>query len=163
MMTMIVNQRRRDQRNMTNSRKNVTNNNKKIMTLVAPSQSQDAVICFCPAALLILQRISFRSMLPDPVPVVVADRETSDSASDSVPVQDSALGSSIEMSREGSPAFEEIRHPDESSPGDSPPAPSLNMSTSSTSGDNNSGPVAAAAAIQSQEDEEEVNKLMFHC
>ena len=102
-------------------------------------------------------------MLPDPVPVVVADRETSDSASDSVPIQDSALGSSIEMSREGSPAFEEIRHPDESSPGDSPPAPSLNMSTSSTSGDNNSGPVAAAAAIQSQEDEEEVNKLMFHC
>ena len=104
-------------------------------------------------------------MLPDPVPVVVADRETSDSASDSVPVQDSALGSSIEMSREGSPAFEEIRHPDESSPGDSPPAP-LNMSTSSTSGDNNPGPVAAtaaAAAIQSQEDEEEVSKLMFHC
>lgn len=60
----------------------------------------------------------------DPSPLVVNQEASSSTRTDPIVAQDSAVGSSVEMSREGSPAFEEIRHPDDVTPpaSNSPPS-----------------------------------------
>jgi hypothetical protein len=85
-------------------------------------------------------------------PDLVVDQETSSSQSKpQIVAQDSALGSSVEMSREGSPAFEEIRHPDEATPpmSNSPPVKSTIPTPAA--------PTSTTPAIQSKEEEEEVS------